>query len=164
MESDDFKNLDDASLQVLATNLKVEYSVLKWLQDNAKDIDPVTNTTKAEEKWETICVFKENHADSEISNEDYATLFYDIEVTSEEKISKAELIEDIDFARRVNSVYFNDVMDKLIKGEEPTNAEYAMMFIGLVSISEVTNYAVLMDFIVEENFASNIDIIYNYKL
>lgn len=164
VESDDFKNLDDASLQVLATNLKVEYSVLKWLQDNAKDIDPVTNTTKAEEKWETICTFKENHTDSEISNEDYATLFYDIEATSEEKISKAELIEDIDFARRVNSVYFNDVMNKLIKGEEPTNAEYAMMFIGLVSISEVTNYAVLMDFIVEEHFASNIDIIYNYKL
>lgn len=166
LESDSFKNMTDDELMQLANTLSISYDILKWLQNNA-EINPATNETYAEEKWQIIINFKVQNPEVQI--EDYPALFYELGIVSnnvydENYMSEKEICDMINFSYVVNSVSLNSVVTTLKNGEKPTNAQYANLF----AISGVESGFILNESMIalirQDNFLSAIDIFYNYKL
>ena len=166
LENENFKNLSEAELKQIASDLSLSYDLLKWLQNNS-EINPDTGVMFAEEKWQIIINFKDSHSATTIEDSEFANLFYDLDIVSRDVNSENYLAEDelktfIEFSKNVNIIALNNVINVLKNNQTPSNSEYAALFVLNDYYLPITGET--FSLVRSKNFEKNIEVLYAYKI
>ena len=165
-EDETFKGLSDDELHEMADHYNISYGLLKWLQDNS-EIDPATNKTYAEAKWNKIVEFREANP-NDIEDILYADLFYDIElipsdINDPDYKTKEEIADSVKLSRTINTVVLDSIVTDLKDGKKIDNSKYASLFYTTTEKYDIPLTGEVIKLIRDSHFEDNYNIFYEYK-